>query len=127
MRNIVMVVMCAALITAAHAAGTTAKCFWNAVTTYVDGSALPATDIAHYTLTWAPAAGQNGPSGSLNIPAGILSAPVTIACGATTFTISVTTTATARVPNSTSAPSAGIAYDSKVPCAPSAPSGLIAQ
>lgn len=109
------------------AAGATAKCFWSVPTLYTDGSPLPASDIDHYTLTWAPVSGQTGPAGSLNIPAGTLSAPVTVACGSTSFNVSVTTTATAKYPNVTSAPAGPVPFASGVSCAPQSPGNLTVQ
>lgn len=106
----------------------TAKCFWNAPPfTYLDGTPLPASDIDHYTVTWTPAPGQSGPSGSINVPPSLLSVPVTIPCGATTFTLSVTTNSKAHVANATSAPTAGIAFDSGVACGPGTPTGFMVQ
>lgn len=106
------------------AAGATATASWVAPTTYSDGSSLPISDIDHYTLTWAPASGQSGPSGSMNVAAGTISQTVNALCGSTTFTISVTTTATARYPNATSTPSGPVPYASGIACTPNPPTGL---
>lgn len=109
------------------AGGTTAQVSWNAPTTYADGSALPLSDIAHYTLTWAPNAAQSGPSGSNTPPAGATNVTVPVACGSTTFVLTVTTTPTARYPNATSSPTSGVPYVTGVSCAPNPPSGLAVQ
>lgn len=108
----------------AHAAGTTANVSWTAPTQYTDNSALPATDIDHYTITWAPATGQSGPSGSLNVAGNLTSTTVPVACGNTSFTVSVTTSATAKYPNATSAPSNLVPYATGVTCGPKAVTGV---
>jgi hypothetical protein len=114
-------------VTISIAAGTTAKLSWVAPTAYTDGSTLPATDIASYTVTWAPAAGGTGPSGSTNVAGTALATTVSVPCGATTFTVAVTTTASAKYPNVTSTPTAPVPYATGVACAPNPPSGLVAQ
>ena len=111
-------------ITASWAAGTTADVAWVAPTTYTDGSPLPTSDIASYIITWTPATGQSGPSGSTNVPAGALTATVPVPCGSTSFTIAITTNATAKFPNITSAPTSPVPYATGVTCAPNPPSGL---
>lgn len=118
-----------ATVTVSIAAGTTATASWKAPTVYTDGSSLPASDIDHYTLTWAPAAGSSGsgPSGSQNVPAGTLTATVNVPCGSTSFTVAVTTTAAARFPSASSGPSSPVPYASGVACAPNPPTGLAVQ
>lgn len=111
-------------VTVSIAAGTSATASWTAPTAYTDGSALPASDIDHYTLTWGPAAGSSGPSGSVNVPAGTVSTVINVPCGSTSFTVSVTTGAAAKYPNSTSAPAGPVPYASGLSCAPNPPGGL---
>lgn len=104
----------------AHAAGTTANISWTAPIAYNDGppaTALPASDIAFYTVSWGTNAGQ-----SLQVTA--TSATVPVACGSANFTVTVTTTATAKYPNATSAPAGPVAYASGVTCAPKPVTGL---
>lgn len=114
-------------LSVSFAAGTSSNVSWVAPTTYNDGSPLNAADIDHYTLTWQPASGQVGPSGTLSIPGSALSAQVNVPCGSTTFTLSATTGAGARYPNATSSSTSGVPYASGVACAPNPPSGLVAQ
>jgi hypothetical protein len=111
-------------VTVSIAAGTSATASWNAPVAYDDGSALPASDIANYTVSWGPATGQAGPTGSTNVPAGTTTAVIPVACGTVTFTVSVTTTATAHYPNATSSPSTGVPYATGIACTPNPPSGL---
>lgn len=126
-RHLLFSLGCLSLVTLTLAAGTTAHLSWSAPTTYNDTSPLPATDIDHYTLTWAPPTGQPGPSGSVNVPGTATTATAPIPCGNTTFTLSVTTTATAKYPNATSAPTSPIPYASNISCTPNPPTGLVAQ
>ena len=109
---------------AALAAGTSANVSWTAPTQYTDSSTLPATDIASYTISWAPTSGQTGPSGSLSVTAPALTATVPVPCGNTTFTVTVTTTATAKYPSETSAPSSAVPYATGVTCGPKAVTGV---
>lgn len=113
--------------TVAFAAGTTANLSWTAPTAYVDTSPLPASDIDHYTIAWAPTSGQSGPSGSETVPGSAVTATAPVPCGSTTFTITVTTTATAKYPNATSGPSSPAPYVSGVTCSPNPPAGLTAK
>lgn len=118
---------CLAAVTVSIAAGSTAHLSWIAPTAYTDGSSLPASDIDHYTITWAPAAGSTGVSGSTNIPAGTVATTVNVPCGSTTFTVSVTTGPGAKYPSTTSAPTGAVPYATGIACAPNPPSGLAAQ
>lgn len=110
----------------AFAAGTTANLSWTAPTAYVDSTPLPSSDIDHYTITWAPATGQVGPSGSETVPGSAVTSTAPVPCGSTSFSITVTTTATAHYPNATSAPAGPVPYASKVTCSPNPPGGLAA-
>jgi hypothetical protein len=104
----------------ANAAGTTANVSWVAPTSYLDGSSLPASDIASYTVTWV---GKSAAlSGSKTVTG--TSTTVTVPCDGTTFTVTVTTTATALYPSVTSDPSASKLYATGVACRPLAPTGL---
>jgi hypothetical protein len=94
---------------------------WIAPTTYVDGTVLPAASIDHYTITW-PLAGGTSPSGSLISKT--LSAVVPVVCGSVAFSVTVTTTAAALYPNSTSAPAGPVTYASGVSCAANPPGAL---
>ena len=126
------VCICLAIIgisaNAALAAGTTANLSWTNPTQYVDNTALPASDIASVTITWAPASGQSGPSGTLTVAsiAGVppVASTVPVPCGNTTFTVAVTTSATAHYPNLTSTPSNAVPYATGVECGPKAATGL---
>jgi hypothetical protein len=112
-------------LTVTFGAGTTANVSWTPPTQYMDGSALPATDIDHYTIAWAPVAGQSGPSGSQTVLASASQpAVVPVACGQVTFTITATTGAAAKYPNATSGASNAVPYVTGVTCAPNPPSGL---
>lgn len=102
----------------AIAAGTSATVSWNAPTTYIDGTVMPASDIASYTVSWAPAAGSTG--GSVSVPATAISIVVPgLTCGSFTFSATVTTTATAVYPSQTSAASNAVPYATGVSCKPS--------
>jgi hypothetical protein len=131
--NFRLAIVAAALVTlcsVAFGAGTTANVSWTAPTAYVDGTALAASDIASYTVSWAPATGQAGPSGSLKVSpaAGSTAVPtlatVPVACGDVTFTVTVTTTASAHYPNMTSAPSSPVPYATGAQCVPNPPTGV---
>lgn len=100
----------------AEAAGTTANLSWSAPTQYVDGTALPASDIAFYTVQF------NGQSQKVTAPA--TTASVNVACGSASFTVTVTTTATAKYPNATSDPSGAVPYASGVVCRPKVVTGV---
>lgn len=113
----------------AYAAGATAVVTITAPTQYADGEALPLTDLATYTLTWAPAAGQHGPSGSqtITVTAATQTLSIPVACGSTTFDVLVTTTAAALYPSDPSAEASPVAYATGlVTCAPNPP-GLAAK
>jgi hypothetical protein len=111
----------------ALAAGTTAKLTWTAPTAYSDGTTLAATELDHYTITWAPAAGQAGPSGSVTIAGNLEAATVPVACGSVSFSITVTTTSSAHYPDATSAPAGPVPYVTGVTCSPNAPGAFQAQ
>lgn len=113
----------AILPTLALAVGTTATLSWIAPTQYTDGSPVAAGDLDHYTITWAPASGQSGPSGSLTAPGSALTATVPVACGQVSFAITVTSSATARYPNATSGPTNPLSYVTGVKCTPNPPTG----
>jgi hypothetical protein len=98
------------------AAGTSATLTWNAPTTYSDASALPVTDIAFYTVSW------NG--GTVQVTSPALTTVVTVPCGSTAFSITVTTSATAKYPNATSAPDGPVPYATGIACVPNPPQGL---
>lgn len=117
--------LCAALVlfAGAHvfAAGTTANLSWTAPTSYSDGTALPASDIASYTLAWT-ATSPFAKAGTVSAASSALTATVsTLTCGTYNFTITVTTTATAYSPNS-SATSAPVLYNTGVTCSAPVPS-----
>jgi hypothetical protein len=108
------------IVKAAMAAGTTATVTIVPPTLYEDGTALPATDIAFYTISWSGA----GPSGSKQTTTLVTSVPV--ACGSVSFTATVTTTAGAKYPNATSLAGGPVPYAAGVTCVPNAP-GLSVQ
>jgi hypothetical protein len=109
------------------AAGTTANLAWTAPTAYTDGSAIANGDLATYVISWAPATGQIGPSGSASVAATSTSTTIPVACGSVTFTVAVTTSATAKYPNATSGVSNAVPYATGVTCAPNPPSALTAK
>lgn len=111
----------------AFAAGTTANLSWTAPTAYTDGTTLPASDLDHYTITWAPAAGQAGPAGSLTVAGNLTAATVPVPCGATSFSLTVTTGAAAHYANATSSPAGPVPYVTGVTCSPNAPGAFKAQ
>lgn len=90
---------------------------WTAPTAYNDGTALPATAIDHYTVTWS------GP-GAGSVTVKTLTAVVPVVCGTVQFSVTATTTATAAYPNSTSAPVGPVPFVSGVSCAPNPPGAL---
>jgi hypothetical protein len=97
---------------------------WTVPTTYTDGEALPASQIAFYTINYAPATGQAGPAGTLKVSPPATTATVPVLCGSTSFTISVTTTASATYPNASSAQSSAVPYVTSITCTPNTPTGL---
>lgn len=100
----------------ALAAGTSATVTWQPPTAYVDGSPLPAADIASYTVLWM--GGQKTVTG--------LTTTVPVPCGSQSFTVTVTTTSTAKYPNTTSDPSGSVNYASGVTCRPNPPTSVTA-
>ena len=107
----------------AWASGTSATVTWVAPTTYNDGTAVGATDIASYTVTWV----GSGPktSGSLTVTAPATSAVVPVACGSASFTVTATASATAVYPNTTSAASSpAVVYATGVACSLNPPTGV---
>jgi hypothetical protein len=111
--------------TLALAAGTTANVAWTAPTAYTDGTAVGATDIASYTVTWTGSGAST--SGSVKVIAPATTAAVTVPCGSATFTVTVTTSATAYIPNVTSSPTTGVPYATGVTCTINPPSALTAK
>lgn len=107
-----------------YGAGTTANLTWTAPTAYTDGTSLPAADLDHYTISWAPAAGQSGPTGSTTVAGNLTAATVPVPCGQVSFTLTVTTGASAHYPNATSGPAGPVPYVTGVTCQPNPPTGL---
>lgn len=92
---------------------------WQAPTTYTDGEALPASEIAFYTVQWT-GGGTATQTKVVNAPG--LSTVVAAICGSVSFTVSVTTTATAKYPNATSAPAGPVPFvSSSASCTPNPP------
>lgn len=98
-----------------HAAGPSYTISWQAPTQYIDNTALPATDIAFYTVT------INGVPQKVT---GALQLASTVPCGNAILTVSVTTTATAKYPNAVSDPAGPVTYASGVTCKPNPPGAL---
>jgi hypothetical protein len=115
----------ASTLTITYGAGKTANLSWVAPTTYTDTTALPSSDIDHYTISWN--GGTAGPTGSLTVPGTATTATVPVPCGSTAFSITVTTGSAAKYPNSTSSPAGPVPYASGITCAPNPPSGLAVQ
>lgn len=113
----------ALVLTAVYAAGNSAAVSWIAPITYNEGSVLPATDIASYTVSWTGIAGPQGagPAGSLVVKAPATNVSIPVACGTVNFSVSVTTTAGAKYPSATSDPAGPIAYASGLECKPNPP------
>lgn len=111
-----------------YAAGSSAQVSWTAPTAYNEGSALPAGDIASYTVTWVGISGPQGPgpSGSLVVKAPATSAVLPVACGSVNVSVSVTTSASAKYPNAMSDPAGPVAYASGLVCKPNPPGALAA-
>lgn len=107
----------------ALAAGTTANLTWVPPTAYSDGSPLPSTDLATYTISFTKGTAAQ----TIHVAAPATSTTVSVSCGSTQFQISVTTTSTALYPNATSTPSGPVPYASGVVCAPLPPTNLQAQ
>lgn len=124
---VLAVAMLALLAIKAYAAGTTANVSWTAPTTYTDGETLAASDLAYYTIAWSPLSTGGAPAGMLKVIAPAITATVPVPCGGENFTVSVTTSATAKYPNATSAPSGAVPYASGVACTPNPPTGLTVQ
>lgn len=116
-----------AITAPAFAAGTTANLTWTAPTQYTDGSPIAAGDLDHYTITWAPASGQSGPSGSITVAGNLSGSQVPVPCGGVSFTLTVTTGATAKYPNATSGPAGPVPYVTGVTCGPNPPGALTAK
>jgi len=106
---------------------TTANLTWVAPTQYTDGTALANGDIASYVVSWAPASGQTGPSGSVTVAGTLTATTVPVPCGGTTFTVAAVTSATAKYPSVTSSPSNAVPYASGVTCGSNPPTGLTAK
>lgn len=126
MKRIACLMVAALLATAALASGTTATVSWAAPTTYNDGTAVGATDIASYTVTWV----GSGPktSGTLVVSAPNVSAAVPVACGSASFTVTATASATAVYPGSVSTSSSPpVVYATGVTCALNPPTGVQAK
>lgn len=108
---------------ASFAVGTTANVAWTAPTTYSDGTALPVTDIASYTISWAPVSPYAKP-GTVTAASTAGTATVTnLSCGSYNFTVTVTTTATAYSPNA-SATSPVVVYNTGIACVAPKPSSF---
>lgn len=116
--------VCVSALTVTFGAGTTANVSWTAPTQYTDGSAIKSGDLDHYTISWAPASGQSGPTGSTTVAGTATSATVPVACGSVSFTVTVTTSSTAVYANATSGPAGPVPYATGVACAPVPPGGL---
>jgi hypothetical protein len=124
MRNLMLLALAALLAaSSALAVGTTANVAWTAPTTYSDGTALPATDIASYTITWSPVS-PYAKAGTVTAASTAGSATVTnLSCGSYNFTVTVTTSATAYSPNS-SATSPVVVYNTGIACVAPKPSSF---
>jgi hypothetical protein len=122
MRNLILLTLGLLLAaSAAIAVGTTANVAWTAPTTYSDGTALPLTDIASYTITWSPNSPYAKP-GTITAASSAGTATVTgLTCGTYNFTVTVTTTATAYSPNA-SATSSPVIYNTGITCVAPKPS-----
>lgn len=123
MRHLTALLLCVAASTAL-ATGTTANLTWTPPTQYTDGSPIAAGELDHYTITWAPASGQSGPTGSITVAGNLSSSQVPVPCGGVSFTLTVTTSATAKYPNATSGPAGPVPYVTGVTCGPKAVTGL---
>ncbi len=102
---------------------------WTAPTQYTDGTTLPATDLAYYTVSACevnspqtcivqkamPATAGQPPPLTLQVP---------MVCGTYNFTVTATTTATAVNPNATSGPAGPVQDVSGVSCRPNPPAGV---
>lgn len=106
---------------AALAAGTTANISWSPSYVYTDGSTMPVSDIASFTIRW-----DNGGSLTVNAP---VTFPVTVPvpCGDRAFTVQINAKSTAKY-TGTSDPSAPPAtYSSGVVCKPGPIQAVTAQ
>lgn len=104
------------------AASPSAIVSWTTPTVYTDGSAMPASDIDHYTVSWTSAASNGVAIGSQQVKD--LTANIPIACGTVEITVTATTTSTAIYPNTTSTPAGPVSFVSGVNCAPNPPGAL---
>jgi hypothetical protein len=124
MRRLCLVLALLLATTVAIAAGTSATVSWSYPTAYIDGTPLPVSDIAQVTVTWSRTPG--GPQvGSVTVAAPALSKVVPgLVCGNFSFSATVTTTATAAYPTSTSDPAGPVSYATGVSCKPNPLTGL---
>ncbi len=112
-----------AMVAPANAAGTTANVSWTLPATYIDDSALPASDILETVVEWRRTAG--GPVvGTVRVATPATSTAVPgLACGDFVFTAWVVTKASAKYPSATGqAYTPPVAYATGVACVPKAPS-----
>lgn len=117
---LLVLILAMAYYSRAHAAGTTATVSWQAPIEYLDGVALPASDIASYTVRW-----RGDVSGQKTVAGNVLETVVNVPCGGMTFTVLVTLTASARVPNESSQESNGVPYATGVECRTPNPPGAV--
>lgn len=109
----------------ADAAGTSATIKWTNPSQYSDGTSLPVTDIGSYDITWTRL-GSTVAVGTFHVSGG----PATqttisgLVCGGYNFTMTVTTSATALQPNSTSDPTSPASYPTGISCKPNPPTGV---
>ena len=104
----------------AFAAGQNAMVSWVLPTTYVDGTLLPATDIAFTSIFYT----INGAPVHVVVNAPGTSTTVHMICGSSNFNLTVTTTASAHYPTTTSKPTANVFYDTGIKCAPNTPANF---
>jgi len=110
----------------AMTAGTTATVEFFPVTQYVDGAAIPASDILKYTVKWQGGSQDSAAPAVCSDKPGKLCIEVPVPCGDRLFVVTVTTKPTAKYPNSTADDSSSASYISGVACRPKAVTGVIA-
>lgn len=129
LRRLLIAPICAALMlglaAVAGATGTNAAVSWIGPTTYTDGTAVKAGDIASYVVTWTGA--TPALSGTVTVPGTQLSTLVTVACNSTSFVVAAVASATAVYPSGTSPNSSPpVVYATGVTCTLNPPTGLAA-
>lgn len=105
--------------TRAHASGDVVHLTWTLPTQYVDDTTLPPADLATITISWARPSSPLVIVATKTANASLLALDIPgMKCGDWQFTAVVTTTNTAKYPNSTSPPNNPVTYPTGIACTP---------